>query len=244
MKLSIVIPCYNESATIASVLEKVVIASLPNGWTRELIVVDDGSRDGTADAVESARASLVDRGLTSATAITLYRQPKNGGKGSAIKAGFSRATGDFILIQDADAEYDPNDYTALLQPIVDGRAQIVFGSRILQKNNVPFSSVYFYGGLLVAHVFNFFFRTRLSDITTCYKVFPQRLVPTIVCWPSNDFVFDAVELTYALASSGSIVEVPIHYHARTKQEGKKLNWRHGLRSVMMIIKIAFGFRPA
>ena len=133
---------------------------LPNGWRKEIIIVDDGSSTPTREAlrrIEAAQANDTE------TPLTILYKDKNEGKGSAIKAGLSSARGEYIIIQDADLEYDPNDYAALLSPIVDGRADSVFGSRTLRDNNVPYSAVYFYGGLLVTKLFNFAFGTHFSD---------------------------------------------------------------------------------
>lgn len=231
MKLSIVIPCFNEANTIRAVLAQVKAAELPSGWEKEIIIVDDGSHAPTLEALQALSKEHVD-------VRVLYKE-KNGGKGSALKVGFKEATGDYIIIQDADLEYDPNDYGKLLAPIIAG-APIVFGSRTLGKNNVPFSHTYFYGGLLVSKIFNFAFRTRISDVATCYKVFPRALVGEMLSQPSDDFVFDVIELTVVAVRHAPLVEVPIIYHARTREQGKKLNWRHGARCVLAIIFIRIG----
>lgn len=229
MKLSIVIPCFNEEKTILHTLRKVKRVRLLEGWEKEILVVDDGSFDGTQEIL---------RNLEDSDIQVLYRK-KNEGKGAALKAGFSRATGDYILIQDADAEYDPEEYSKLLAPIIQKQADIVFGSRNMGHDNVPFSAVYFYGGLAITKVFNLFFGTKLSDITTCYKVFPRSFAPSLVCMPEKDFVFDAINLTHALVTGGHVVEVPITYVSRTRQEGKKLNWTHGMKCLVAIGRIKF-----
>lgn len=233
MKLSIVIPCYNEEATIEKVLERVSAALLPPGWEREIIVVDDGSRDGTR-AILRRISDMKDYPHP----VRIKLKDSNEGKGAALKAGFRMAEGDYITVQDADLEYDPRDYASLLAPITAGMADVVFGSRVLRSNNVPFGAMYFYGGIAVAKVFNLLFRTHFSDITTCYKVFSCAYVPALLETRNNDFVFDAVELTHVLAR-GRVVELPISYKARSRKDGKKLNWRHGIKSLLYIVRIRF-----
>ena len=224
--LSVVIPVYNERQTIEATLRKVVGAALPIGWDKEVIVVDDGSTDGTKEVLQSWTSK-----------VTVIFSPQNGGKGAALKLGFKAAKGDYIIIQDADLEYDPADYSKLLQPIIDGNSQVVFGSRVLNKNAVPFSRIYFYGGLLITKIFNLLFGTKITDVATCYKVFPRSYIEEISRMPANDFVFDVIELSYVLARKEKILEVPVSYISRKKIEGKKLNWRHGYRCFKRILSL-------
>ena len=214
--LSVVIPVYNERQTIEATLRKVIEVALPVGWNREIIVVDDGSTDGTKEALKSWTSK-----------VTVIFSPKNGGKGAALKLGFKAAKGDYIIIQDADLEYDPADYSKLLQPIIEEKSQVVFGSRVLNKNAVPFSRIYFYGGLLITKIFNLLFGTKITDVATCYKIFPRAYIEGLSKMPANDFVFDVIELSYVLACKEKIIEIPVSYISRKKVEGKKLNWRHG-----------------
>lgn len=225
VKLSIIIPCYNEAATIARVIEKVRGAEFPAGWDREVIVVDDFSTDGTRELLRT----IAERGD-----IELVLLEKNSGKGGAVKSGLAKATGDYVIIQDADEEYDPKDIALLL--VATSKADSVFGSRNLGTNNVPFSKVFFYGGLLVTKLFNILFGTRLSDVATCYKLFPRRFIPVLAAIEQNDFTFDAVYLTRALVRGGTIVEVPISYRARTKAEGKKLSLKHGISIAAALVR--------
>ncbi len=227
MQLSVIIPCYNEASTIEGVVGRVRAAPLPPGWSREIIIVDDGSTDGT-------RVALSRLGRQSEPPVILYRA-QNAGKGAALKDGLARGSGDYFIVQDADDEYDPRDFSKLLEPIVQGQAVSVFGSRKRGANNVPYNAIYFYGGLLVTKIFNWLFWTNLSDIATCYKLFPKCLVPELLSSPHDDFVFDAVDLTLTLIGGGAIAEVPVRYRARTKERGKKLNWRHGLEIVIAIL---------
>lgn len=232
--LSVIIPVFNEKATIRDILHRVDQAGLPSGWRKEIIVVDDGSTDGTRDILTLDLAA----GMKSPTRIIFA--DANGGKGAALKAGFKAAAGDYIVIQDADAEYNPAEYGKLLQPIVRGEAQAVFGSRTLGMNKVPLSRIYFYGGLFVTRVFNLFFGTRFTDVATCYKVFPRACVDELMKQPSRDFVFDVIELSYVLMRRERIVEVPISYESRGSKAGKKINWKHGLRCLSRIVTLSAG----
>jgi glycosyltransferase involved in cell wall biosynthesis len=232
MKLSIIIPCYNESRTVEEVAARAKRAPLPQDWERELIIVDDGSDAATQAALARVQAALPE--------TVIIRREKNGGKGAALKTGLARASGDYLIIQDADLEYDPQEYTVLLAPIIEGRADSVFGSRMLGGNNVPYSAIFFYGGMLTTKLFNLLFGTRLSDIATCYKVFPRRFVPALLSSPHDDFVFDCIDLTRELTAGGRVVEMPVRYAARTSAAGKKLNWRAGLDVVLAMFLVRLG----
>jgi len=237
MKLSIIIPCFNEAKTIRELVTRVRAAEIPAAWQKEIIVVDDGSE-------EETREVLRDLLLESPDVLRVIFKKQNGGKGSAVKTGLSEAAGDYLIIQDADLEYNPDDYARLLASLLEDGTTSVFGSRTLGKNNVPFSRFYFYGGLLVSKVFNLAFGTNLSDITTCYKVFPRVLIKEILEQPSNDFVFDAVELTSVIARNTTVVEVPISYKSRTRKEGKKIDWRDGVLCVFAICCLRVGINVA
>lgn len=227
-KLSIIIPCFNEENTIDQIIPLVEEAYLPAGWQREIIIVDDFSTDETRNKIN--KYSLKH---------TVILRTENGGKGAALKSGLEKATGDFVLIQDADLEYDPNDYQRLIGAL-DEKHSIVFGSRLRQENDY-FSLVYLYGSEALTKVFNLFFGSQFTDITTCYKLFPREVIPALLSWPENDFVFDAVHLTYELNKGNrEVVEVPISYHPRSREEGKKVNWRHGLRALLAMSEIKTG----
>ncbi len=226
MKLSVIIPVYNEVKTLEDIIKRVEAVNID----KEIIAVDDGSSDGSLDIL----TRMANEGR-----IKLIKHDKNSGKGAAIKTGLRAATGDFIIIQDADLEYYPEDYPKLLEPIIGGEADIVFGSRNLGNNSVHISRYYFYGGLLSSKIFNFLFGTKFTDIHTCYKVFPKKLVSQLICLSSDDFVFDAVDLTYQLKNNGRVVEVPINYNARSAKEGKKLNWRHGVKCIIAMLGLRF-----
>lgn len=226
MKLSIIIPCFNEAETIENTVRRVLHASLPPAWTREIIIVDDGSYDATS--------SILRHVSDSTPGVQVVRMEQNRGKGAAVKKGLKLAAGDYVILQDADSEYDPNDYAALLAPIVEGRAESVFGSRVSYDNNVSYNAIFFYGGLLVTKLFNMLFGTRLTDIATCYKIFPRHVIPSLLESPHEDFVFDAVDLTYVLLKNCRIAEVPIRYAARNSKQGKKLNAQAGVEIVLAI----------
>jgi glycosyltransferase involved in cell wall biosynthesis len=233
MTLSVIIPCFNEANTIREIFARVKAAKLPPSWQKEIIIVDDGSQEATKDTL---RALLLEN-----PEVKVIFKEKNGGKGSAVKAGIAKATGEYLLIQDADLEYDPNDYARLLVPILEGKTTVVFGSRTRGDNVVPFSQTYFYGGLLITWFFNLAFGTHLTDVATCYKIFPRSSVPELLRLPNDDFVYDVIELSHVLARHTEIVEVPISYDSRTRKEGKKINWHHGVRCGLAICWLRVGF---
>lgn len=227
-RLSILIPCYNEPDTIGNLLERVEAVQLP-GYEREVIVIDDGSEEATKRALEEERSKHPE--------LVVITRERNGGKGAALKDGMRTATGDYLIIQDADLEYDPADIPKLLAALSPAH-EVVWGSRQMEHNNVPGRFYYYWGGRAVNVLFNLAFGTRLTDLTTCYKLFPKRLIPALLAQPSDDFVFDGVELSRVLAREG-VVEVPIHYRARTAHEGKKLRAKDGIRFLMRIITLRF-----
>ena len=226
MKLSVVIPAYNEERTLAAVVGRVRAVATP-GWEREIVVVDDGSIDGTAGVLDSlAGPDLV-----------AVRQASNRGKGSALRAGFQKASGDFVLVQDADLEYDPADIPALLVPLTSRRAEAVYGSRILGGNRKSYFSFY-WGGRLITFVFNLLFGERLTDLTTCYKAFRRddALAMGLAC---DGFEF-CEEVTALLVKKGRrIAEVPIRYAPRSIEEGKKIRWHDGLTAIWTMIRLRF-----
>lgn len=220
--LSIIIPVYNEESTVIEVIEKVSRIELP--LEKEIIVVDDGSNDGT-----SALLAIHEKQLAK-----LYSSPVNIGKGAAIRIGLSFAKGDIVLLQDADLETNPDEYLQLLQPILDGKTSVVYGSRFLKKNNkVPLLRCLANGGL--TFLTNILFRTRLTDMETAYKVFTKEVNEKIKL-RANRFDIEP-EITARICQAGyKIAEISISYSPRTVFEGKKINWRDGVRAVLMLIK--------
>lgn len=228
MKLSILIPVYNERAVVRSCLEQVLAAPLPENMDRELIIVDDCSQDGTAAILEEMAALH--------PCIRLFRHEVNQGKGAAIRTAIAKAEGDFALIQDADLEYDPSEYPQLLRPLLDGRADAVFGSRYLsgsQRRVLPYWHSRINGFLTWAS--NVFSNLDLTDMETCYKVYRTDLLKSIPI-RSNRFGIEP-ELTMKSAKRRlRIYEVPISYHGRTYEEGKKIGWRDGVNALTVIVK--------
>jgi glycosyltransferase involved in cell wall biosynthesis len=225
MKLSIVIPCYNEVRTIRTIVDAVRAAPVAD---REIIIVDDCSRDGTRDLLKAEIAPLVDK--------ILYHEV-NQGKGAALRTGFASATGDIVLIQDADLEYDPQEYPLLLGPIEAGQADVVFGSRFMGGG--PHRVVYFWhmvGNKFLTLLSNMFTNLNLTDMETCYKVMKREVVKKISI-EENRFGFEP-EITAKIAKIPDIViyEVGISYYGRTYKEGKKIGWRDGFRALYAIVK--------
>jgi len=227
MKLSIIVPVFNEKNTIKEIIEKIENVSLP--IEKEIIVVDDGSSDGTEEILRQLKEKFN---------FILIRHPKNQGKGAAIKTGFSFSAGDFILIQDADLEYDPNDYPILIKPLLENNVSVVYGSRNLLKNP-RFSTKYYFGGRLLTFIFNLLFGTKLTDINTGYKVFRKDVFKSIRL-REDDFAF-CEEVTCKITKKDyKIKEVPIHYLPRSFRDGKKIRWwRDGFRGLYVIIKYRF-----
>lgn len=231
LKLSILIPCYNEPDTVGSVIESVSMVPLPPHWEREIIVIDDGSNAETKTALRNA--------LHAYPSVRVLTRSENGGKGAALKTGFRAASGDYLVIQDADKEYEPADIATMLTYITPEKETVVFGSRNLSDNNVPGRFFYYWGGRAVNTLFNIAFGTSLTDLTTCYKLFPRSYLAELEKQPSNDFVFDAIELSRVIARNG-VVEVPIRYRARNTAHGKKLRASDGIRCITRTVTLALG----
>ena len=232
-KISIVIPAFNERATLEELLRRVALAPLPDGLEREILVVDDGSTDGTRDLLREIAA----RGKWP---LRVFEQPVNRGKGAALRRGFAEATGDVILIQDADLEYDPREYPLLLAPILQGEADAVFGSRFLGGR--PHRVLLYWhalGNRFLTTVSNMMSNLNLTDMETCYKVFRRSLLEGMVL-RSNRFGIEP-ELTAKLARRRArIYEVPISYHGRTYAEGKKIGWKDGIAALWAIVRYNLG----
>ncbi len=227
-KLSIVIPVFNEKATVEALIGRVAEAHLPADLEREIVVVDDGSSDGT----RSLLRELAARGTP---AFRLIEHEKNRGKGAALRTGFAETTGDFVLIQDADLEYDPEEYPVLLGPILNDQADVVYGSRFLGGPHRVLFFWHYLGNRALTTMSNMFTDLNLSDMETCYKVFRGDLLRGLEL-KSDRFGIEP-ELTAKVAKARvRIYEVPISYHGRTYAEGKKIGWRDGVSAVWAILR--------
>ena len=224
MRVSVIIPAFNEAATIEDCL-RAVVGRNP-GLELELLVVDDGSSDDTRKVL----AGLSIPGLRA------IHHEKNRGKGAAIRTGLAAATGDVVLIQDADLEYDPADYAALLEPIRQGRAEVVYGSRTKHPHYTRHSFAFFWGGQAVTMATNLLFGSDLSDEPTCYKVFKAGVLKDIDL-RCEGFEFCPEVTGKVLKRGHAIVEVPISYRPRSAAEGKKIRWRDGLIALWWLLKV-------
>jgi glycosyltransferase involved in cell wall biosynthesis len=224
MKLSVVMPIYNERGTLREVVERIL--SIPIAL--ELICVDDGSRDGSREILANLQAQHPQ--------IKVILQPHNMGKGAALRRGIQEATGDYVLIQDADLEYDPGDYPALLDPLIQGKADVVYGSRFL--GSAPHRVLYFWhsvGNRALTLLSNCLTNINLSDMETCYKVFRREIIQAIPL-EENRFGFEP-EVTVKVAKRRlRIYEVGISYWGRTYEEGKKIGWKDGVRALWVLLK--------
>ena len=233
-KLSIVIPVYNEAATIHELIGSVVVAALPQGMAREIICINDCSTDGTAQKLDELP------GLFPAVDFKIQHKPENEGKGAALRDGFARATGELVLVQDADLEYDPDDYGKLLEPILDGKADVVYGSRFIGE---PHRVLYFWHSVAnkcLTALSNMFTNLNLTDMEVCYKVFRKSVLDRITL-RCNRFGFEP-EVTAKVAKLRPrlrIYEVGVAYYGRSYEEGKKITWKDGIKAVLAIIRFRF-----
>lgn len=224
-KLSIVIPVFNEAGMIDRVLESVSKKNIP-GWKKEIIVVDDGSTDGTQEKLKKWKKDH-----------TVIFSEKNGGKGKALQKGFAKATGDIVIIQDADFEYTPDDYENLLKPFENPRVSVVYGSRFL-GSHLSTMFVYEMGNKFVTLLTNIIYNTNITDMETGYKLFRKEVLDTFKL-KANRFDFEP-EITAKILKSGhQIYEVPISYFGRKFEDGKKLTWRDGIVAFWTLVKYRF-----
>ena len=241
MLLSIIIPAYNEERLVAEILRKVLDLRLAEGVEKEIVIVDDGSSDGTRQQVEDFL-----RGMDPARARLLVHE-RNRGKGAAVRTGMAAAKGDLMIIQDADLEYDPEEINDVIRPLMAGEARVVYGSRILREKALGRSGIFglitgkhphsyvlaYLGGVAITRWTNLLTGSRLTDEPTCYKCF-QRSVLEGIALECDDFTWEP-EITVKILRRGiEIHEVPISYHPRKHSEGKKINWRHGVKALWAV----------
>jgi glycosyltransferase involved in cell wall biosynthesis len=227
-KLSVIVPVFNERNTVVEVLRRMRAVDLPDGIEREIIVVDDGSDDGTRDVLRQLGDSTV--------RVVLH--DGNRGKGAAVRTGLALASGDYVLIQDADLEYDPDDWPRLIAPVVRGRTRVVYGSRFTgERRNMLF--LHWIGNRMLSLVTNVLYNTTLSDMETCYKLVDRTLLVDLGL-RCDQFDIEP-EITAKLLKRGiRIYEVPISYMGREFDEGKKITWRDGFAALWTLVKFRFG----
>ena len=234
LKLSVVIPVYNEAQTIQTLVGLVVHAALPPNVSREIICVNDCSTDGTKEKLDQLPP------LFPEIAFQIVHKPVNQGKGAALRDGFARATGDIVLVQDADLEYDPDDYRKLLEPIIEGKADVVYGSRFIGE---PHRVLYFWHSVanrFLTFLSNMFTNLNLTDMEVCYKVFRKPVLDRINL-RCDRFGFEP-EVTAKIARLRPpirIYEVGVAYYGRSYEEGKKITWKDGIKAVLAIVRFRF-----
>lgn len=243
MLLSIIIPVYNEEKLVNELLSKVVDLALPTGVDKEIIIVDDGSSDQTPASIQKFMSERPQAGMR------LLAHDTNRGKGAAVRTGIHESTGDILIIQDADLEYDPQDINELIKPILDHRVEVVYGSRILREKALGRSGIFglvtgkhphsyvlaYLGGVAITKWTNLLTGSKLTDEPTCYKCFHRRALEGLVI-ECDDFSWEP-EITVKILRRGiGIMEVPISYHPRKNSEGKKINWTHGVKALWTVLR--------
>jgi glycosyltransferase involved in cell wall biosynthesis len=226
-KLSVIVPVFNERNTLVEILRRMRAVELPDGIESEIIVVDDGSNDGTRDVLRQLGDSTV----------RVVMHDVNRGKGAAVRTGFKHATGEFILVQDADLEYDPEDWPKLLAPVLRGRARVVYGSRFTgERRNMLL--LHWIGNRFLSLTTNVLYNTTLSDMETCYKLLERSLIEDLNL-QSNKFDIEPEITAKVLKRGVRIYEVPISYSGREFDEGKKITWRDGFSALWTLVKYRF-----
>lgn len=234
MRLSIVIPVYNEEDTLEKILDKVASVDLVSGLEKEFVIVDDCSKDRSREILENYKKSHPELD------IKIFLQEKNGGKGSALQRGFDNVTGDFVIIQDADLEYDPNEYNEILPPLVGGHADVVYGSRFTgTKPRRSAGFWHYWANKFLTYLSNILYDIYVTDMETCYKAFRKEIIQSIRL-QENGFGIEP-EITAKISKIPNIrlYEVAISYYGRTHAEGKKINWTDGVKAIFYIIKYKF-----
>jgi glycosyltransferase involved in cell wall biosynthesis len=230
MKLSIIIPVYNEEKTIAATIQKVLQVIIPEGITKEIIAINDGSKDNSGVILNEIQSETV----------RVFHLNKNSGKGAALRLGFAKATGDFVIIQDADLEYNPEDYPKLLQPVIEGHADVVFGSRFLSTG--PHRVLYFWHSIAnysLTLLSNMFTNLNLTDMETGYKVFKKSIIDKITLQENRFGIEPELTAKISKIKGVRVYEVGISYFGRTYDEGKKIGWKDAIRAFFCIVKYNF-----
>jgi glycosyltransferase involved in cell wall biosynthesis len=229
-RLSIIVPAFNEAGTIRTVIDRLLTIDLP--VAREILIVDDGSTDGTGEVLEKATSE----GL----AVTVIRMPRNGGKGSAIRAGLARATGTIVAIQDADLELDPSQLSALVRPIVTGEAGVVYGSRFLDGTaRAPWTTIA--GNRMLTAATNVLYGSAITDMETCYKIMRAEIAHSLML-SANRFEIEPQITARLLRGGHRIHELPVRFAPRSRADGKKIKWRDGIRAVQVLVRERFGHK--
>jgi glycosyltransferase involved in cell wall biosynthesis len=233
-KLSVVMPVYNERLTLSEILERVQAVAIP----KEIIVIDDGSTDGTRELLRRLEVELAEARRAGTfdekNELRILFQDRNQGKGAAVRRGFAEARGDVVLIQDADLEYDPEDWPLLIAPVLKGRAKVVYGSRITgERRNMLY--LHWVGNKMLSLATNLLYNTTLSDMETCYKLFDREVLRGITI-KSDRFDFEPEITAKVLRQGIRIYEVPISYAGREFEEGKKITWRDGFAALYALFK--------
>jgi len=229
--LSIIIPAYNEGNTIHLILNKIEAVQLMEAIKKEIIIVNDYSTDNTKDAIQQYIGNHPN------LPIKYFEHEKNQGKGAALRTGFTKATGDYLIIQDADLEYDPEEYNDLLKPMINGFADVVYGSRFMGSN--PHRILFFWhtiGNRILTFLSNMFTNLNLTDMETCYKLFKTEIIQSIHLQENRFGIEPEITAKIARIPKIRIYEVGISYYGRTYEEGKKINWKDGFRAIYCILK--------
>lgn len=234
MQLSVVIPIYNEENTLEAILDKVAAVELIAGLKKEFILVDDASTDSSLMIAQAYINNHPDLN------IKLYKLEKNSGKGAALQEGFKQATGDYMIIQDADLEYDPNEYNEILAPLVQGHADVVYGSRFTgTKPRRSAGFLHYMANKFLTYLSNLLYDIYVTDMETCYKAFRREIIQSITLQERGFGIEPEITAKISKIPNIRLYEVAISYYGRTHSEGKKINWTDGLKAIFYIIKYRF-----